>query len=94
MLQLSEREMQVVSSPRSSHHGEEVERYVKSQFTWLNLVLKIPQFILVLLALSIICNITPNTYSAALSAQTLLPIFEKIPRAIWCVVMFIAYSTS
>ena len=50
------------------------------------------QFILVILSFSIICNCTPNTYSAALSAQTLFPWFEKIPRALWCVVMFVIYS--
>ncbi|ORX37540.1 cytosine-purine permease [Kockovaella imperatae] len=52
------------------------------------------KFILVILAFSIICNCTPNTYSAALSAQTLFPWFEKIPRALWCVVMFVIYTVA
>ncbi|WVQ82455.1 hypothetical protein IAT38_004584 [Cryptococcus sp. DSM 104549] len=52
------------------------------------------KFILVVLSFSIICNCTPNTYSAALSAQTLFKPFEKIPRAIWCVIMFIIYTVA
>lgn len=44
------------------------------------------------MSLSIISNIAPNTYSASLSAQTLLPLFQKIPRALWCVFMFCVYS--
>jgi purine-cytosine permease-like protein len=48
--------------------------------------------VLVLMAFSIVANIAPNTYSASLSAQTLMPLFQKIPRAIWCIFMFCAYS--
>lgn len=50
------------------------------------------QFILVIFAFSIVCNCTPNTYSAALSAQALFKPFEKVPRAVWCIVMFGIYS--
>jgi purine-cytosine permease-like protein len=46
------------------------------------------------MAFSIVANITPNTYSAALSAQTILPIFQKIPRAVWCVFMFVVYTAA
>jgi purine-cytosine permease-like protein len=43
-------------------------------------------------AFSIISANIPNTYSAALSFQTLHPVFEKVPRAIWTVVVFVIYS--
>lgn len=52
------------------------------------------KFILVIFSFSIIANIAPNTYSASLSAQTLLPIFQKIPRAAWCVFMFLVYTAA
>lgn len=48
--------------------------------------------VLVFMALSIIANVAPNTYAASLSAQTLMPLFQKIPRAVWCIIMFCAYS--
>jgi len=52
------------------------------------------KFIQVVLALSIISNCVPNTYSAALSAQALFPIFEKIPRAFWTILMFVIYTAA
>lgn len=46
------------------------------------------------MSFSIIANITPNTYAAALSAQILLPTFQKIPRAVWCIFMFLVYTAA
>ncbi|KAK8858730.1 hypothetical protein IAR55_002959 [Kwoniella newhampshirensis] len=50
------------------------------------------KFILVLLSFSIVCNCTPNTYSCALSIQALLPVFQRVPRAIWAVLSFLIYT--
>lgn len=47
-----------------------------------------------IMAFSIVANVAPNTYSAALSAQILLPWFQRVPRAAWCVVMFVAYTAA
>lgn len=47
-----------------------------------------------IMAFSIVANVAPNTYSAALSAQILLPWFQRIPRAFWCVFMFCAYTAA
>ncbi|GFZ52283.1 hypothetical protein JCM24511_10056 [Saitozyma sp. JCM 24511] len=52
------------------------------------------KFILVIMAFSIICNCTPNTYSCALSIQALFKPFEKVPRAIWAVVSFVIYTVA
>lgn len=52
------------------------------------------KFVQVVMAFSIVANITPNTYSAALSAQILVPWFMKIPRAVWCIVMFLIYTAA
>ncbi|KAF8587193.1 hypothetical protein K439DRAFT_1630897 [Ramaria rubella] len=51
-------------------------------------------FILVLLALSVIANNIPNTYSAGLSMQTLIPPFRHIPRAIFTILAFIIYTVA
>lgn len=51
------------------------------------------KFIMVVFSFSIISNCIPNTYSAALSIQTLMPLFQKVPRAIWTVLVFVIYST-
>ncbi|KAF8306326.1 purine-cytosine permease [Clavulina sp. PMI_390] len=50
------------------------------------------KFILVILSLSVIANNVPNTYSAALSFQALTPWFQRIPRAVWTLVVAIAYT--
>ncbi|WVQ98391.1 hypothetical protein IAU59_005514 [Kwoniella sp. CBS 9459] len=52
------------------------------------------KFILVVFAFSIISNCIPNTYSAALSFQTLLPAFQKVPRALWTVLVFVIYTVA
>ncbi|KZO95131.1 hypothetical protein CALVIDRAFT_178789 [Calocera viscosa TUFC12733] len=52
------------------------------------------KFLLVLLAFSVIANNIPNTYSAALSIQALCPWFQRIPRAIWTVVVFVIYTVA
>ncbi|OAX38896.1 permease for cytosine/purines uracil thiamine allantoin [Rhizopogon vinicolor AM-OR11-026] len=52
------------------------------------------QFILVLLALSVIANNIPNTYSAGLSMQALGRPFAIIPRFFWVFVAFIAYTVA
>ncbi|KAF8507738.1 permease for cytosine/purines, uracil, thiamine, allantoin-domain-containing protein [Gautieria morchelliformis] len=51
-------------------------------------------FILALLALSVIANNIANTYSAGLSMQTLIPPFRRIPRAIFTVLAFIIYTVA
>ncbi|KAG2116392.1 permease for cytosine/purines, uracil, thiamine, allantoin-domain-containing protein [Suillus clintonianus] len=50
------------------------------------------QFILVLLALSVIANNIPNTYSAGLSMQALGRPFAVIPRFFWVFLAFVAYT--
>jgi len=52
------------------------------------------QFLLVVLALSVVANNIPNTYSAALSIQTLGRPFQLIPRAIWTIVVAVAYTVA
>ncbi|KAL7418644.1 hypothetical protein Q5752_007103 [Cryptotrichosporon argae] len=52
------------------------------------------KFILVVFAFSIISNCIPNTYSAALSIQTLCPPFQKVPRALWTVLVFVIYTVA
>lgn len=50
------------------------------------------KFILVLLALSVVANNIPNTYSAGLSIQALGRPFALIPRFFWTLVAFAAYT--
>ncbi|KAG1782324.1 permease for cytosine/purines, uracil, thiamine, allantoin-domain-containing protein [Suillus placidus] len=52
------------------------------------------QFILVLLALSVIANNIPNTYSAGLSMQALGRPFAIIPRFFWVLLAFLAYTVA
>ncbi|KAJ7643966.1 purine-cytosine permease [Roridomyces roridus] len=52
------------------------------------------KFILFLLAFSVIANNVPNTYSAALSIQSLGRPFAKIPRFFWTIVIFVAYTVA
>lgn len=52
------------------------------------------QFILVLLALSVIANNIPNTYSAGLSMQALGRPFGIIPRTFWVLLAFVAYTVA
>lgn len=52
------------------------------------------QFILVLLALSVIANNIPNTYSAGLSMQALGRPFAIIPRFLWVLLAFVAYTVA
>ncbi|KAJ7134817.1 permease for cytosine/purines, uracil, thiamine, allantoin-domain-containing protein [Mycena epipterygia] len=52
------------------------------------------KFILFLLAFSVVANNVPNTYSAALSIQSLGRPFAKIPRFFWTLVIFIAYTVA
>lgn len=50
------------------------------------------KFLMVILALSVIANNVPNTYSAALSIQALGKPFQKVPRFIWTVLVFLIYT--
>ncbi|KAJ6508498.1 permease for cytosine/purines, uracil, thiamine, allantoin-domain-containing protein [Mycena sanguinolenta] len=52
------------------------------------------KFILFLLAFSVIANNVPNTYSAALSIQSLGRPFAKVPRFFWTLVIFIIYTVA
>ncbi|EIN10595.1 hypothetical protein PUNSTDRAFT_142573 [Punctularia strigosozonata HHB-11173 SS5] len=52
------------------------------------------KFLLVLLALSVIANNIPNTYSAALSIQALHKWFALVPRAIWTILVFVIYTVA
>jgi NCS1 nucleoside transporter family len=51
-------------------------------------------FIVVLLGLSVIANNIPNTYSAGLSMQALLPWFRLVPRAFWTILAFVIYTVA
>ncbi|OAX38115.1 hypothetical protein K503DRAFT_866381 [Rhizopogon vinicolor AM-OR11-026] len=52
------------------------------------------QFILVLLALSVIANNIPNTYSAGLSIQALGRPFAIVPRFFWTFLCFVVYTVA
>jgi NCS1 nucleoside transporter family len=52
------------------------------------------QFILVLLALSVIANNIPNTYSTGLSIQALGRPFAIIPRFFWVFIAFVVYTVA
>lgn len=52
------------------------------------------KFLLVVLSLSVIANNVPNTYSAALSIQAFAKPFQVVPRAIWTVVVAVAYTVA
>ncbi|KDQ63006.1 hypothetical protein JAAARDRAFT_119103 [Jaapia argillacea MUCL 33604] len=52
------------------------------------------KFILVLLALSVVANNIPNTYSTALSLQALGRPFAIIPRFFWTILAFAAYTVA
>jgi len=50
------------------------------------------KFLLVLLALSVVANNIPNTYSAALSVQALGRPFALVPRFFWTLMAFAVYT--
>ncbi|KAH7913882.1 permease for cytosine/purines, uracil, thiamine, allantoin-domain-containing protein [Hygrophoropsis aurantiaca] len=52
------------------------------------------KFILVLLALSVIANNIPNTYSTGLSIQALGRPFALIPRFFWTLLAFVIYTVA
>lgn len=52
------------------------------------------KFLLTLLALSVIANNIPNTYSAGLSMQALGRPFAAIPRALWTLLAFVIYTVA
>lgn len=52
------------------------------------------QFILVLLALSVIANNIPNTYSTGLSIQALGRPFAIVPRFFWVFIAFVVYTVA
>ena len=52
------------------------------------------EFLTVLAALTVVANGIPNTYSSALGAQALHPICQKIPRVIWVLLAFVAYTAA
>ncbi|KAH7886412.1 permease for cytosine/purines, uracil, thiamine, allantoin-domain-containing protein [Phlebopus sp. FC_14] len=52
------------------------------------------KFLLVLLALSVIANNIPNTYSTGLSVQALGRPFAVIPRFFWVFLAFVAYTVA
>ncbi|KAH7920367.1 hypothetical protein BV22DRAFT_1039941 [Leucogyrophana mollusca] len=52
------------------------------------------KFILVLLALSVIANNIPNTYSAGLSMQALGRPFALVPRFFWTFLAFVIYTVA
>lgn len=52
------------------------------------------QFVLVLLALSVVANNIPNTYSTGLSIQALGRPFAIIPRFFWVFIAFVAYTVA
>ncbi|THH15143.1 hypothetical protein EW146_g5289 [Bondarzewia mesenterica] len=52
------------------------------------------KFILVLLALSVVANNIPNTYSAGLSIQALGRPFALVPRFFWTFICFVIYTVA
>jgi NCS1 nucleoside transporter family len=52
------------------------------------------KFLMVVLSLSVIANNVPNTYSAALSIQALGKPFQRVPRFLWTVLVFIIYTVA
>jgi len=52
------------------------------------------KFLLFLLALSVVSNNVPNTYSAALSIQTMGKPLQRIPRSIWTVLVAVVYTVA
>ena len=52
------------------------------------------KFILVVLALSVVANNIPNTYSAGLSMQALGKPFALVPRFFWTTLAFVAYTVA
>ncbi|OCH95748.1 cytosine-purine permease [Obba rivulosa] len=52
------------------------------------------KFILVLLALSVVANNIPNTYSAGLSIQALGRPFAMVPRFFWTLLCFVVYTVA
>ena len=52
------------------------------------------KFLVFLLALSVVSNNVPNTYSAALSIQTLGKPFQRIPRFIWTIFVAVVYTVA
>ncbi|OBZ68501.1 Coatomer subunit beta [Grifola frondosa] len=52
------------------------------------------KFILVLLALSVVANNIPNSYSAGLSMQSLGRPFAMVPRFFWTLLAFVIYTVA
>ncbi|KAF8928911.1 hypothetical protein BGZ58_009305 [Dissophora ornata] len=52
------------------------------------------KFLVFLLALSVVSNNVPNTYSAALSIQTLGKPFQKVPRFLWTILVAVVYTVA
>lgn len=52
------------------------------------------KFLVFLLALSVVSNNVPNTYSAALSIQTLGKPFQRIPRFLWTILVAVVYTVA
>jgi len=52
------------------------------------------KFVLVLLALSVVANNIPNTYSAGLSIQSLGRPFAMVPRFFWVLFAFVVYTVA
>ncbi|KAI8620269.1 permease for cytosine/purines, uracil, thiamine, allantoin-domain-containing protein, partial [Chytriomyces sp. MP71] len=49
-------------------------------------------FMMIILALSTVGNNLASTYSAALSVQAMGRVMQKIPRAIWCIIVVVIYT--
>ncbi|KAI0931476.1 hypothetical protein AcW1_001130 [Taiwanofungus camphoratus] len=52
------------------------------------------KFVLVLLALSVVANNIPNTYSAGISIQSLGRPFAMVPRFFWVLFSFVVYTVA
>ncbi|EIM79933.1 purine-cytosine permease [Stereum hirsutum FP-91666 SS1] len=52
------------------------------------------KFLLVVLAFSVVANNIPNTYSAALSIQSLGRPFALVPRFLWTILIFVGYTVA
>ncbi|KAJ3130918.1 hypothetical protein HK100_007192 [Physocladia obscura] len=50
------------------------------------------KFIMIILTLSVVANNIANTYSAGVSVAALGPIFQKVPRALWTLLVTVIYT--
>lgn len=79
---------------RSPAYAEMYDQYSTGGVLWMILVKNklngFGQFCMVVLSLSTIANNVPNIYTFSVSAQVMLPYFDKIPQCFWATIITIA----